>query len=180
MHILLASIFIGWFVASAIAQFPFASRGARWFLIPWLKRLDRPGLIPAWTFFAPNPGMSDHHLLYRDRLITGSVGVWKELPLHQNRCVIDVIWNPSKRLSKALTDLVMSVVTRPSEFDHAQLKLMVPYLAVLNHVSAASASPLVAARQFMILQTDTDGSDTLLLMSEFHHLSQNDPSGTGL
>src|SRR5581483_6746809 len=50
--------------------------------LPWGRSLnarDRLAIIPHWTFFAPNPGTSDFHLLARDRLAGGGFSAWKEV-----------------------------------------------------------------------------------------------------
>lgn len=60
----------------------------------WLKAADVFGLIPVWTFFAPNPGMTDYYLLYQDRLPAGSFDNWRRVELKQ----------------KALRDMVSALI----------------------------------------------------------------------
>src|SRR5690348_12432463 len=64
--ILIALFFLGWFILSILNQFGFA-----WF--DKITRHDHFSLLPLWTFFAPNPGQSDYHLIYRDRKTDGSL-----------------------------------------------------------------------------------------------------------
>src|SRR3954470_12564692 len=94
----------GWFVVAVLNQFRF-----RWF--DRVRRRDRLYLLPAWTFFAPNPGRSDYHLVYRDRRRDGSLTDWREVPLGAPRRPYSCVWNPRKRARKALSDIVGIVVS---------------------------------------------------------------------
>lgn len=68
-----------------------------------VRRLDRFALLPAWSFFAPNPGISDSVLLVRDRLDderwTPWRVAWRERP---NR--FWWAWRPGKRVAKLVSD----------------------------------------------------------------------------
>src|SRR6185436_18257319 len=111
--ILVVIIYVVW-VAATIAN-QFHSRCP-----VWLRAVDVFGLIPVWTFFAPNPGMTDYYLLYRDRLPDGSFDNWRNVELKGSDNGVRLgLWNPEKRKHKALSDL-MSVLgklagQRPAE-----------------------------------------------------------------
>src|SRR5439155_1736988 len=107
--------------------------------------------------FAPNPGVSDHYLLFRDRLVTGSVTCWREIALSDRRRWWRAVWHPHRRRRKALMDLV-SALAQMGVKDNA-LTLSVPYLLLLDLVSRHEHSPLSAATQFTIL-TKTPCTDT--------------------
>src|SRR6516165_3344166 len=67
---------------------------ARW------KYRDVCGIIPLWTFFAPNPGMTDYHLMWRDRYADHSCSPWHEV-VAPSASWLKAIWNPHKRSRKA-------------------------------------------------------------------------------
>lgn len=67
-----------------------------------IRRLDPLGLVPSWTFFAPNPGTTDHVVLLRDRVgeqWTPWRVAWTE-PRHRFRA----LWRPGRRTAKLITD----------------------------------------------------------------------------
>lgn len=86
-----------------------------------------------------------------DDLSTAQVGPWKGL------------WNPTKRLRKAVTDVSPSVLRRAVNFPDSQLTVIsLPYLMIVNHVSSLSGAEMAEARQFMIAYTDgIDGRERL-------------------
>src|ERR1043165_8847499 len=86
-----------WLLVSALHQLKY--RG----FVSVLKRHDHFALVPAWSFFAPNPGTTDLHLLYRDKLLDGNITLWRQVRLHSSfeRC----FWNPDKRLQKGIADM---------------------------------------------------------------------------
>jgi hypothetical protein len=66
-------------------------------------------MLPRWNFFAPNPGVHDYILLYRDRCSkTGSIGSWHEAisPIARSR-LIGALWNPDKILNKTMIDITI-------------------------------------------------------------------------
>jgi hypothetical protein len=97
-------IYVVWGAATIANQFH------RW-CPAWLRAVDIFGLVPIWTFFAPNPGMTDYYLLYRDRLADGSFDNWREVDLKQSENGVRLaLWNPTKRRHKALTDMVSVLI----------------------------------------------------------------------
>ena len=102
-----------WFVASVVVQLnvwegapPAVHRNVR-----VIHTLDVLGAVPSWNFFAPNPGTTDYHLLYRDRLDSGEISDWREAPIDKESTLLKAIWNPGKRKSKVLAD-VIGIVTQ--------------------------------------------------------------------
>lgn len=146
-------ILTAWFLASIIHQCRF-----RW----WARvsRYDSFNLLPTWSFFAPNPGHHDFHLVYRD-WVEGECGPWTEFATTIVETRWRWLWNPSRYPGKALTDLTNGI------FRAVQLNVDEPrvvilsssYLSLLHLVMAQPpASPKVDRRQFAILRTRDFGS----------------------
>jgi hypothetical protein len=93
-------------------------------------------LIPRWTFFAPNPVVTDYRLCYRTAAADGAASDWEEIDLIGGRTIVSALWNPQKRTIKAISDMVRSL--RPlcgdGLSDPASLETLVPYRCLQNHV----------------------------------------------
>lgn len=143
--------------------------------VRWLKSHDLFAVIPVWTFFAPNPGTTDTRVLWRDRLVDGSVSSWHEIDPPTGG-VVRALWNPTKRVRKAITDVGPMLTRRAAQQpDNKLLLVSIPYLMLLHYVSSLAASQLVEARQFVIVQTtgtdDGDAEPKILLVSNWHALA---------
>lgn len=164
-----AFLFAGWFVCSILNQFNF-----RWFR--HVRKFDMFYLLPLWTFFAPNPGRSDFHLIYRDRRRDGSFGEWAQVPLVELRKPYSFIWNPEKRSKKVLFDTVSTCATGiapDARFDIRPIALSISYLTILNAVVHRPAASGISHRQFVIAETtgfSRTGTPRIVLRSEFHAL----------
>jgi hypothetical protein len=156
-----------WFVLSIVQQF-----GPSWF--ERVREFDIFGLLPLWTFFAPNPGHSDYHLVYRDRAADGTLTAWQELVLAEERDPSAFLWNPQKRSKKVLADVAATL----AEYGNLQvsedaLMLSLPYLILLNVVSALEPHES-SERQFALVETfgfRRFEPNRVLLVSDFHTLS---------
>lgn len=146
MTLLFAVLFGSWALLSTFGQF----RGR---VVSRIRGMDPFSLIPRWTFFAPNPGTTDYHLLHRDQYVDGSLGEFQEDPLGNTRSLLHALWNPGKLPSKALTDAVQILPRLADDVTVPGLRTTLPYLALLNYVSELNRSPLVTGRQFVIVQT---------------------------
>lgn len=160
-----AALFGAMLVITAAAQLRF-----RW--AQWLKRHDACAYIPAWTFFAPNPGVKDTRVLWREQLIDGTIGPWHELVGPQGG-LLRAVWNPTKRARKAVTDCGPMAVRMIARNKRSALPLMsLPYLMIVQHMAGLHGSPLGLARQFTVVNTqgaDTeDGLFQLLFISHWH------------
>lgn len=166
--IVITLIYVVWGAATVANQFH------RW-CPAWLRAVDVLGLIPIWTFFAPNPGMTDYHLLYRDRLPDGSFDNWRKVDLKQSENGLRLaLWNPTKRKHKALTDVV-SVLTRVA--NQARLEALVatvPYILILNFITCCPHSLGTTGTQFMVLEhggfSGEPEQTRVLVMSGIHRL----------
>lgn len=165
---------VGVLVLTALAQRP------KLRLVCWLKSHDSFALIPTWTFFAPNPGTTDTRILWRERLLDGSVSQWHEVEPPTGG-FLRAIWNPSKRVRKALTDVGQILTRRASQQpDNRLLLVSMPFLMLLHYVSSLPASPLVEARQFVIVQTfgcdEDENEPRIMLVSNWHALQEQEVS----
>jgi hypothetical protein len=170
MVIFVAVVLGLWLVLTVVTQFHGSA-------VDWVQRWDTFRLLPKWTFFAPNPGSTDYYLVYRE--VRGdSISAWRELPFHTSRSPWRWFWYPEKRFSKAITDCTQGILdvarndrTRVEEL----LPFTLPYLAILNVVSAIRPADGVDARQFAIVEKDgylAQGPPRLLVASAFHPLAK--------
>jgi hypothetical protein len=146
--ILFLIFFSVWLVFSVINQF-----GPKW--MNKVKKYDYFSLIPKWTFFAPNPGSTDYHLLYRDILDDGEICKWTPVISPDNRSLVTAIWNPQKRVRKAQADIVRALIRLPDEKKDSInfIYFTLPYLLLLNTVTNIPCEPNVKSRQFMVMET---------------------------
>lgn len=157
-----------WFAVSALVQF----LPARW--DEKCRRWDLFSLLPRWTFFAPNPGVSDYHLLYRDRLGNSAFGHWKEVSLDPKRTLTKAVWNPQKRNAKLLTDAVRGLVRIAGVYSPPGYKTTMPYLVILNFVASLPRWPLADGTQFLIMESFgfvSNRTPRVVFRSEVHRLS---------
>lgn len=161
------AILAGWFLISVLAQLNVKA-------VARLKVHDVFSLIPNWSFFAPRPGTTDYHLLFRDSDATGMWGKWREIPLASRRTLWGALWNPEKRKTKVLSDVVRGLVRLAQNRGFKDFSLTLPYLAILNYVSSIRRSTSCLQTQFMILQSEgffADGDPQFLFMSNPHNLA---------
>jgi hypothetical protein len=142
----LTAVFAAWWAISACNQI---RSGA------WTFRLRRHiplGLIPLWTFFAPNPARADSRLVWREE--HGSEwSAWREL--HFGFAPASRRWlvNPQLILNKAVTDLVGSLLRVRPELDDRTALLSSAYVALLNIVVAQPRRAGCSSIQFAVVRT---------------------------
>ncbi len=174
----LGFFFSTWFVFTIIWQFdPFRKK-------PSIVRLFNTfNILPIWTFFAPRPGMSDTHLLYRDKDGSGELSEWKEIPVFEQRKFFHFIWNPLKRNNKLIVDALSQVKSYKmiqeeksvdEEVFQQHLTISKGYLVILSLVvSFPKCKADSVARQFIIADTTFLGGKRdfkPLLSSPYHQL----------
>jgi hypothetical protein len=154
-----------WLGASALAQLGLQP-------LQRLRRLDLLGLVPLWTFFAPNPATGDVYLVCRDR--GDGVGQWTEINARSpRRSALATVWNPDRRAAKALFDVAAELdsITRTSST--GTVRLSVPYLALLEFVCSRTHLADARETQFMLLSDHglDHGSDPVpVFLSDWHAL----------
>ena len=119
-----------WLVLTIINQL-----NLRW--MRHIKALDFMLLIPRWTFFAPDPGLSDFHLSYRTIAADGTPSAWEEIDLIARRTALSAIWNPDKRVTKAVIEVVAFLVPLCSRHPE-MVPGSPPYRCVRNHARRAA------------------------------------------
>jgi hypothetical protein len=144
IEIVLIAILVLWLGASVVKQV------AQPRVAALLSRFDPAGLVPAWTFFAPHPGVTDYAVVYRDLTVDGEASPWRGLI--ETRCLRRWrwLWNPDKRVEKLVTDLV-PFLARSYDPDRLGHLLEPSYLTLLAAVEAADHDCRAAATQFAVL-----------------------------
>lgn len=168
-EIVIAVAFTAWLIASIANQLPGD-------LCRWLKRRDVIAAIPAWTFFAPNPGRSDYFLLYRDRSPDGHLGPWRVVAMEGKDGLLSALWNPLKRKNKALTDMVSELLFLAARYRKSSLVVTMPYVVLLNVVSSQRRTAPAEATQFAVFETfgfHNRRSPEIVFESDFHRLGQH-------
>ncbi len=166
VEIVLGGAFVLWLLVSVICQLP-------WRAADVIRRFDLAGLIPFWSFFAPNPGIWDYHLLYRDQLADGTITDWREIPLCEPRRWFHAVWNPRRREKKCLFDLTTGLMREAVKADERTVQLSVPYLALLVYVTALPRASLSERTQFVLMSsfgTTSDQQPTPMFTSTLHPL----------
>jgi hypothetical protein len=167
MTLICIAILAGWFLISVLSQLNLK-------VVAPLKAHDIFSLIPNWSFFAPRPGTSDYHLLFRDSDSSAEWGGWHEIPLADTRTLWGAIWNPEKRKTKALSDVVRGLVRLAQDRKLRDFSLTLPYLSILNFVSSIPRSTPCVQTQFMILKSEgffADQDPQFLFMSNMHNVA---------
>ncbi|WP_405833251.1 MULTISPECIES: hypothetical protein [unclassified Streptomyces] len=141
-----------------------------------LPRARALGLIPLWTFFAPQPGMHDMHLLYRDKLPGGSTGEIRSVPITEDRRIRHAVWNPKKFRNKVLWDAIDSLTAQQSSLsrDGRDLRAIMLSSAYLTLIGLAMQMPRpsnAVSRQFIVGRDKSFGvgaDRAVIFVSEFH------------
>lgn len=162
-----------WFLLTVVYQFG-------WLTKP-IRRYDYFRLIPRWSFFAPNPGHHDYHVVYRDRHGDDTLSAWQEVTALNCGHNVSCLWNPQRRVTKTVSDVIKNITIMrlneqvPSEY----IKFALVYLLLLQFVQAGG--PLGTLRQFAIVRTH--GFDDrrpanlhLVFLSDFHVITALDPT----
>lgn len=155
-----------WLLASAYSQTK--GRG-----VGRLRSHDIFSLIPNWSFFAPRPGTSDYHLLFRDIAADGAPLSWEEIPLADKRSLRGALWNPQKRKTKTLSDVVRGLLVLAQDTTLKDYSMTLPYLAILNYVSSLPRPAGRLETQFMILKSEgffSRDDPKFLFLSNLHSL----------
>jgi hypothetical protein len=167
----LATAFFGTLLVLSIAIQPHTSLRSR------VKAWDPCYYLPTWTFFAPDPGVTDARLLWRERLVDGTVGPWHEA-VPPATGLWRAVWNPTKRSRKVVFDWGRGLERRADPPDSEMFVLSHSYLMILQHLTGLSASPLGVARQFAVIKTqgadDAEGHFELVFVSLWHALPPPD------
>ena len=140
----------------------------------WIIDRDPFDLIPSWTFFAPNPVVSDYQILYRDKLLNGQFSNWKQVQ-YRNNSILHSIWNPDKRKRKAIANYCKTILKSASKNPkNDAILLSFPYLVILTYIMSMPKNPVCKYRQFLIARTFgyiSSKPPDILFISPLHNLS---------
>lgn len=166
LEYLTVAVLGGWWIVSAICQLPFERFERIRLWDPW-------NLIPQWTFFAPNPGIYDTHLLYRSQLSNGTFTEWAEVTLLEPRRQIHAVWNPNSRQEKVLFDAISELKGLAEHFSPVSLQTSIPYLTLLNFTSNLPRLQEAVGTQFLIVESsgiELEEEPSMLFLSGLHAL----------
>lgn len=122
-----------------------------------ITRFDRFNLIPRWSFFAPDPGASNYHFIYRSRDDETGVRPWLEVDLSP-RGPLFFIWNPGKRYRESMIELfqllALSSINHPAE----RLQFTAPYIILLDIARQRLGSSLSSRASYQFALVETRGA----------------------
>lgn len=156
----LATLFLCWGILSVLCQ-----KKTR--LAQYLRAWDSFGLIPSWTFFAPNPVSADNYLYYRDHG-PSSVGVWRRAFNADSRTAVDAIWCPLRREEKAVSDAMFHLLDQSEEVGEVRLHYSISYLVILSYVESRLHDVGATATQFMFAAKRRGKNPIPLFVSDVH------------
>jgi hypothetical protein len=166
LRVVVVSCLAVWLLATCLAQFNYS----------WVRRVvsDPLHIIPRWTFFAPNPGTSDFHLVFRQVSVTGEMSHFREMSTRRRRRLA-VLFNPEKRANKALHDLsvMLASLIATRNWDETTIQYSFPYLGLLNMALTQPRDPTTEKIQFCLLCTSgyrDSGSPVMIITSGFHRV----------
>jgi len=117
-------------------------------------RFDRFTLIPRWSFFAPDPGASNYHFIYRSRDDKTVASPWLELDLSP-RAFLFPIWNPRKRYREGMIELFQLLALFSLNNSAERLQFTAPYIILLDvaRKRLEGSLPPQAFYQFALVET---------------------------
>ena len=121
-----------------------------------LLKVPRPvwALLPNWNLFAPKPGVTDYHILYRDQQGAAEPGPWQVAQAPEARKWSHGFWNPNKVQAKAVFDLVQQLavgVMEMKEGGEEELLQSAPYQHLLHFVRHLPRTEAQDRTQFSIV-----------------------------
>jgi hypothetical protein len=155
-------LFVVWGIISIVSQF-------RDNFVDRLRNWDFCGLIPTWTFFAPNPVSSDNFLYYREHNANGTTE-WRRAFISPDIGIVFLVWNPYRREEKAITDCMFQLLDFSTKFDKERLHLSISYLTILNYVTSLQHSTDSMATQFLFGTKKMNEQLKPIFMSNSHKI----------
>jgi hypothetical protein len=163
-----------WYVVSILHQLPGT-------YFTWVKNRNVFLLIPGWTFFAPNPGVSNYRYVFRDSYPDGTQGEWEEINWCEHRRFTHAFWNPGRLRTKLIVDCINGLTIMVKDLDkrgvdfreHPQTYMVsTPYLALLHIATQMPSSrENPSGRQFAIIEQSSYSSTDaprLIVCSPMH------------
>ncbi len=161
VEVAVAALLGGLWLVTAAAQLPRRVSGS-------IRRRDVFILIPDWRFFAPRPGTMDYVLVYRDQLVDGNLTGWH--PVHQPETSLRrAVWNPGRRLSKTILDLVQQIVADLQRNPDVDLRGTIGYVGLLELVSSQMRALPATSTQFAVVSVEAS-APAPLFTSALHRI----------
>lgn len=103
-------------------------------LQPRLRKFDKLGLLPNYSFFAPKPIANDYRLVYK--IITETDSDWLEVPMYKPFRLIRIIWNPFKYYNKSFIDTCHFLVMEFNALENKKfIQVSLHYISILMMLS---------------------------------------------
>jgi hypothetical protein len=162
------------FIGSVIVQFKTR-------LAETIRSFDRLSVLPSWTFFAPNPMIHDFKIIYllRNKDELEGPQNWIEIDLKLERKWFHMFWNPHKRFSKCVIDIIQSLMETYKKLDENSILISIPYLSLSTYIEAQiellQDHSLKEGFQYAVLRNsgyDQHEKEELLFVSAYHCFSK--------
>lgn len=142
---LIEALFAVWFVSSLLVHIP-ALRSMR-------RHLKIGGLIPNWYLFTAEILMYD--LCLRFRLVNGDQHTaWHDLPMILKPQRWRFIWNPQRRMTKALLDSADAMIQARLRGARERALKSVPFKILLDWARRHAQSPVQMLQFCIALRAD--------------------------
>lgn len=142
-----------------------------------IARYDRLGLIPRWTFFAPNPGKIDIHLLVRFGKGDERISEWEEIFFieehKRDSIIMRSIFNTNRRFEKMLFDFVNDVRLLKKQI--SQIRHSSEYILLLSFTESLAIQRQADEVQFMLVGSNITLLDDIeiIFTSDLHKIREN-------
>jgi hypothetical protein len=160
--LLCISVLAIWMFCSVLKQLRWPP--VRWFitLIDLITSADLPGILPYWSFYAPEPQSFTFSVFYRDRFRDHSVSKWSSMD-SPSFTPLSFLCNPGRRRAKAMfyvCSQLMRIVIRSlrGEWDASHVYVSWPYLCIASCVSSGRHFPGATESQFLMVLNDRAAS----------------------
>jgi len=165
-----ALLFFLWLILTVAVQFDISYKSA-------LSQFDILGLLPRWTFFAPNPAHTDIRVLVRfgnSSRITSWNELWLSSRVDESRTYVRGLFNPYRRIEKYLSDF-RNVLMEP-KISPALVRMSSEYIALLALSEMVARSEGAETVQFMLAETNYTLPDqfNVIMISDIHHVLTTD------
>lgn len=139
--------------------------------------LDRLGLLPRWTFFAPNPAHTDLRVLVRfgnSSGITSWYELWLSSRIDENGILLRGFFNPYRRIEKLLSDFRNELME--PEITPTQIRMSSEYIALLTMSETIARNQCVETVQFMLAETNytLPNQFRVVIISDMHRIPATD------
>ena len=103
-------------------------------LQPRLRKFDKLGLLPNYSFFAPKPIANDYRLVYK--IIAETDSDWLEVPMYEPFRLIRIIWNPFKYYNKSFIDTSHFLLMEFNALENKKfIQVSIHYISILMMLS---------------------------------------------